>query len=264
MQVALSAVAPNPSESPLLRLALPAGISRAQDAEWCVIDAGNGWREVRFHDYAAIYRVPGLYEMLFHEHLNCASPAVVADDLIDALDAHDIGDLRVLDVGAGNGIVAEELATRGVEHIVGVDILPEAKMAAQRDRPRLYSAYHVADLTSPTGNVIDELGSGRFNAMTCVAALGFGDIPTSAFARAFAFVEVGGLVAFNIKEDFLNVLDSTGFGHLIRELVEKQIIKVVSQRRYRHRLGIDGEALYYIAVVAEKRAQAPKTALDAS
>ncbi len=56
--------------------------------------------------------------------------------------------LRVLDLGAGNGIMAEELRAVGAEHAVGVDILSEARDAAERDRPGLYADYLVADLTA--------------------------------------------------------------------------------------------------------------------
>ena len=50
-------------------------------------------------------------------------------------------DLRVLDLGAGNGIVAERLTEAGVGHIVGVDLLEEAAQAAERDRPDAYDDY---------------------------------------------------------------------------------------------------------------------------
>ncbi len=43
--------------------------------------------------------------------------------------------LRVLDLGAGNGVVGEELKKRGVSRLVGVDIITEAQAATERDRP---------------------------------------------------------------------------------------------------------------------------------
>ena len=62
--------------------------------------------------------------------------------------------LRVLDVGAGNGMVGEELDRMGARHIVGVDIIPEAKEAAERDRPGVYDDYFVVDLTDvPAGDL---------------------------------------------------------------------------------------------------------------
>lgn len=52
-------------------------------------------------------------------------------------------------MGAGNGIVAEELVNLGLDDVIGVDIIEEAKQAAFRDRPEVYSDYIFDDLTLP-------------------------------------------------------------------------------------------------------------------
>jgi SAM-dependent methyltransferase len=132
------------------RIALPdPSESYGQDAEWCLVEAEDGWSEVRFHDYDRIYRIPGLYERLFYDILRCCSPRVVCGMLRAELDRAgvDPSTLRVLDLGAGNGIVGAELRSAGVSRIVGVDIIPEAREAALRDRPDVYEDYHVVDMT---------------------------------------------------------------------------------------------------------------------
>ena len=48
--------------------------------------------------------------------------------------------LAVLDVGAGNGMVGEQLKCSGVKRSL-VDIIQEAKQAALRDRPGIYKEY---------------------------------------------------------------------------------------------------------------------------
>ncbi|HEV2787182.1 MAG TPA: class I SAM-dependent methyltransferase, partial [Solirubrobacteraceae bacterium] len=115
-----------------------------QDEEWCEVETADGQRRrIRFHDYAEIYNMPGLYERLFAERLDCTSPRVVTDLLGDAM--RDAGArperLSALDFGAGNGMVGELLAELSIGEIVGVDLLPEARDAAHRDRPGLYEAY---------------------------------------------------------------------------------------------------------------------------
>ena len=62
-----------------------------------------------FHDYDAIYDRPGLYEQLFYERLRCSSPEVVTTRLARALkhEGETLETHRVLDLGAGNGIVAD-------------------------------------------------------------------------------------------------------------------------------------------------------------
>src|ERR1700710_2839977 len=120
-----------------------------QDEEWCEIQVGGERRRIRLHDYAAIYDVPGLYEHLFAELLECSSPGVVCDLLGSELEKAgvDPAGLTGLDFGAGNGMVGEQLAELGIESLVGVDLLPEARDAALRDRPGLYEDYLAVDIT---------------------------------------------------------------------------------------------------------------------
>ncbi len=248
-----------PGEDDLL-VALPEpGISLSQDAEWCVVEVDGEWRRVRFHDYETIFSVPGLYEKVIYEILHCRSPRVVQQMILEALPKAGFApaDLRVLDVGAGNGMVAEELSEAGAEFIVGVDIIQEAADAAHRDRPGLYHAYHVLDLTDLSATQQRKLEEYRFNCLACVAALGFGDIPAAAFASAYNLIQPGGLIAFNIKQDFLTDGDDSGFSRLISRMTRDGILGLWNRQRYPHRLGTDREAIYYVAVCGRKTRDIP-------
>jgi len=227
----------------------------SQDEEWCEVIVDGEARRLRFHDYGEIYAIPGLYEHLFYERLKCQSPGVVGDLLADAVEAagQDTAALRVLDLGAGNGIMGEALSKRGFEDIVGVDISPEAGEAAERDRPGLYAGYHVCDLLSPPGDVRRDLERTRFGAMTSVAALGFGDVPPEVFETACGFVEDGGWIAFTIKQDFLDEADESGFEELLADMLETDGIDERGRRRYQHRLDSHGKPLHYVAIVGVKR-----------
>jgi SAM-dependent methyltransferase len=237
----------------------------SQDQEWCEVKIGDAVHSIRFHDYAEIYRIPGLYESLFYQRLKCCSPSRVVRLLGEVLKDHseDFTDLRVLDVGAGNGVVGDELHARRVDALVGVDIIPEAKEAAARDRPGVYDDYLVADLTELSEADDRRLRGASFNCLTTVAALGFGDIPDAAFIQALDLVETPGWLAFNIKQDFLEVCDPTGFSRLVRQLSDRNIICIEAYRRYRHRLSIGGEPLYYVAMVARKMRETPEDLLAA-
>jgi 2-polyprenyl-3-methyl-5-hydroxy-6-metoxy-1,4-benzoquinol methylase len=226
-----------------------------QDEEWLEVEHDGVKSRVLFHDYATIYSIPGLYERLFYDTLHCESPEAVCGLLSDQLEG-ELGEegLRVFDVGAGNGMVAEELARRGVDSIVGVDIIEEAKMAAERDRPGLYDDYLVLDLTDIPEDVRAELERRRFNCLITVAALGFGDIPPEAFTAAYDLVEPGGWIAFNIRSRFLAEDDEpTGFSKLIGRMEDEGRLEVLAERKYRHRISVTGEPLYYVAIVARKR-----------
>ena len=43
------------------------GAAVDQDEEWCEVRLAAGWRRIRFHDYHAVYSIPGLYEQLFYD-----------------------------------------------------------------------------------------------------------------------------------------------------------------------------------------------------
>ncbi len=243
-----------------VRVALPdPARSYAQDAEWFVVDTGDGWREIRFHDYALIYDIPGLYERLFYEILQCQSPPTVCRLLRAELDRAgvDPATLRVLDLGAGNGIMAEELRNAGVGYVVGVDLLPAAEQAARRDRPEVYAAYHVMDMSDLTDAEHEQLAGHRFNALACVAALGFGDIPPGVFREAFNLVADGGWVAFTIKDGFLSDADTSGFSALVKTLVEGGHLDLCASTTYQHRIATTGDPLSYRAVVGRKLSPAP-------
>jgi len=238
-----------------LRVALPRPQVRLeQDHEWCVVRVDGEWREIRFHDYGRVYEIPGLYEHIFRDLLKCGSPRIVRDLLEGEIRSsrRDADPLRVLDLGAGNGLMAEELTEMEAELIVGVDIIPEAAQAADRDRPGLYEKYFVLDMTRVTEGERRELSSYRFNGLTCVAALGFGDIPTLAFAEAYNLIAPGGWVAFNIKEQFLGNGDRSGFARLIEHMASEGVLSIRMRRRYPHRLAVNGEPIYYVAVAGRK------------
>jgi len=245
------------------RLRLPDnGARMSQDAEWCEIRENGSWRRVRFHDYGEIYERPGLYEYLFYDLLECQSPRRVVGLLGEVhadLDSKD--PLRVIDFGAGNGLVGKELRRIGAVEVVGMDILEEARAAARRDLPGVYSDYLVADMTAPEKLVDQRLRALRPNALTCVAALGFGDIPPRAYYNAASYVSIGGLLAFNIKEEFLDARYTYGFAEMMRQMLNGGVVRLEATRRYRHRNSAAGEPIFYTAMVATKLKEIPESML---
>ncbi|MBK1782927.1 class I SAM-dependent DNA methyltransferase [Prauserella cavernicola] len=249
-----------PSMNNKLQIRLPEHPERIdQDSEYCSVLLDGTWHDIRFHDYDRIFSIPGLYEQLFHDVLDCRSPDVVGKLLKEQIQADDVdaSSLRVLDLGAGNGLVGEQLRTVGAQHLVGVDILTEASDAALRDRPEVYDEYRVLDFTALSEQDTAALARHEFNTLSCVAALGYGDIPPAAFRSAFNLVGDGGWIAFTIKDRFLGDEDTSGFARLIRRCQEAGVLEVRSSERYRHRLDIKGDPLYYVAIVGVKKADIP-------
>jgi hypothetical protein len=145
---------------------------------------------------------------------------------------------------------------------VGVDIIPEAKAATERDRPYLYDAYYVTDFCNLSDADREEFASWSFNCLTTVAALGFGDIPPRAFAEAFNMIQPQGWVAFNLKDSFFNGSDTSGFSNLVRDLLFTNYLELYHLERYRHRLSLEGVPLYYYAIAGRKKADIPAEVLD--
>jgi hypothetical protein len=230
-----------------------------QDEAYFHIQERDALRKIRFHDYDKIYRIQGLYEQIFYDRLKCTSPEKVATILESSLKQSEdkLSELRVLDFGAGNGMMGEALKKHGVSRLIGVDIIPEAYEATIRDRPGLYDAYYVEDFTQLSEETRDDIASWQCDCMVTVAALGFGDIPTKAFIEAFNIIKTKGWIAFNIKETFFDATDESGFSKMIRELIFSKYLDVYHIERYRHRLSIEGEPLYYFAISGRKNADVP-------
>jgi SAM-dependent methyltransferase len=224
------------------------------DSTFFLLDAEGHRRTLRFHDYDQIYGIQGLYEQVFYDRLKCHSHSKISEILNVTLhqSQENFSELRVLDFGAGNGIMGEALKKHGVSRLVGVDIIPEAKRAAERDRPDIYDAYYVADFCALNEDDYEEFDSWSLNCLTIASALGFDDIPTQAFMTAYNIIEPKGWIALNIKESFLKKSDSTGFSRLMRELIFSEYLDLHHLERYRHRLSIEGKPLFYFVIVGRK------------
>jgi SAM-dependent methyltransferase len=236
-----------------------------QDEAYFYLQGSGSKRKIKFHDYDEIYQVPGLYEQIFYDRLKCNSPGKVASILEAAVkqSQENFSELRILDLGAGNGMMGEELKHRGVSRLIGIDIIPEAYDATIRDRPGVYDAYYVEDFTQLDVDKKEEIESWQCDCMVTVAALGFGDIPVKAFIEAFNIIKSEGWVAFNIKETFFDTRDESGFSKMIRELLFSNYLDVYYIERYRHRLSIEGEPLYYFAITGRKNSDVPDSFLQA-
>ena len=234
-----------------------------QDEVYFYLLDGESREKIRLHDYDRIYEVPGLYEQVVCERLKCQSPATVVDVLYSVSQSHQrFNEMRVLDLGAGNGMVGEELKKKGVSRLIGVDIISKAQSATERDRPGVYDAYYVMDFTQLSEDERDELNSWSLDCLISVAALGFDDIPAPAFLEAFNMIDQDSWVAFNIKETFLDRSEDSGFSHLIRELIFSEYLDLYHLQRYRHRFSIEGEPLYYFALGGKKTADVPPSFTD--
>jgi len=78
-----------------------------QNESFFYLHGTSNKRKIRFHDYDEIYQVPGLYEQIFYDRLKCTSPSKVTSILESSIkqSQDNFTELRVLDLGAGNGML---------------------------------------------------------------------------------------------------------------------------------------------------------------
>lgn len=246
------------------QIRFPDADSLDQDEEWCEVKIYEKWERIRFHDYNDIYNIPGLYETIFYRTLGTNSPYRMSEFLDSVLKEKDIKaqDLKVIDFGAGNGMSGEALQNIGVRTIVGCDLLEEAKKANWRDRPWVYADYLADDFTQLKPDTTKQLQNYKFNCLLTVAALGFGDIPPEAFYEAYNLVEEGGLIVFNIRDEFLKIKNRKGFSALIHYMIQEEKLEFELYRRYQHRYNVHGDPLYYVGIVATKHSHLTKKDLE--
>lgn len=227
--------------------------------EYFILVQDGREQKIRVHDYDTVYKIPGLYERVVSDMLGCVSQEVVPDLLVEAVAeaGHSPADLVVLDFGAGVGLVGAALARRGVRDIIGLDIVPEAEEAARRDYPGVYHAYYVEDICRLSPETRTELTRKSPNCLVCVSAMDIAHISPDVFRCAFNLIADGGWVAFNLKANFLQETDSSGFFKLISGSIENGTLQVNKEHTYCHRVLVDGTPMEYLALVGQKRNDIP-------
>jgi trans-aconitate methyltransferase len=224
---------------------------RAQQEESFVLAREDGSSErIVLHDYSKVYAVPGLYEEVVQHQLDCASPRVLAETLAEAVAAAgaSTADLRVVDIGAGNGVVGEELHARGAQVIAGTDGVEAARDAARRDRPELYEVYAIAGVDEFT---VEQLVADHgLNTLTSAGALGIGHVEIADVAQWWAAFPPGSWFAVTVP---LDVADPAGEDLLGVLTAAEPATEVVRQETFPHRRRMSGETITYSVIVARKR-----------
>jgi hypothetical protein len=229
---------------------------RRQGEEQFLLHRDGATERLVLHDYARVYAVPGLYEEVVQRRLECASPATVAAALVEA--AEDAGTqvdaLRVFDLGAGNGVVGEELRARGAVVVAGADGVAEARDAAHRDRPGLYDHYLVGE-TLDVDEVAGLVTSEGLTALVAAGAVGEGHVPISALERLWATFPPGSFLALTLKDGGPETADhdvADVDAMIERSTADAHPTRVVVRRRFRHRVSMAGNELWYLVLVATK------------
>lgn len=232
----------------------PEAISKIeQKDEWFYLSSKHNKEKIKLTEYDRLFNVPGLFEYIYTDKLRCRSPQIVSDMLFNAVikQEQDPAQLRVLDLGAGNGIIGEKLRKQGCSLIVGLDLLTEAKSAALRDRPGVYDDYLVANMASPRLRDMRKLKKFKFNAMITTAALGNDDGLTRAFLNTLTVLDTHAWIAFNVRDQILNFRDSSGYQTTIKKIIANDF-SLLKEKIYCHRLSLHGDEIIHHAFVGRR------------
>jgi len=226
----------------------------AQPEEALTVTWADGRAErMRLHDYGRVYAIPGLYEEVVQRRLECASPAVLAEALTAevARRGEDPAALAALDVGAGNGVVGEELRARGVAGtLVGMDTEPAAAPAAARDRPGLYAEYETGDLTELDLPALVERH--RLTALVGAGVVGLGHVSGAGLRRAWSAFPPGAWLAVTVAGDVLDPADGDLDEFVAALRAGDDGTEVVRLEPFRHRRRMSGEPIEYHVLVARR------------
>jgi hypothetical protein len=201
--------------------------------------------------YDRIYAVPGLYEHVVQERLQCRSPQVAAEGFLRGVAETRLqpSSLTVLDVGAGTGLVGDLLVRGGIRRMVGVDALPAAREACMRDRPGVYGAYLIGDLASGDSTLLAGLREQAPGGLVSAGAFGGTHAPPAALINALALLPSGAPVALTIDERWMDASDPDGFGVAVQRLIDQGDLEVVQRTRFKHRITTTGEPIFYELLV---------------
>jgi 2-polyprenyl-3-methyl-5-hydroxy-6-metoxy-1,4-benzoquinol methylase len=210
-------------------------------------------QKVLLHDYTVMYQNPGLYEYLCYQYLSYQAPRVLASLLIEQLTQAQeaVSEIQLLDLAAGSGLTARELAALGVESITGIDLYPEAGEAAQRESPDLYENYYVEDLAHVKKETSMALSKKGFNCLVCCSALPA--LPASAFVTAFNIIRPNAWIAFNVLKEIWEDSSAEGFFARHPWAVDRDVFELREQMYSLRRYTTHGRPLEEIIVVGTKK-----------
>lgn len=217
-----------------------------QDEETLIVTIDGREQSMRLHEYDRVYSIPGLYDEVLRR-LEYASPDKVAELLFAAPGVEPVK-LRALDLAAGNGLSADPLLAGGVGGLVGMDLIPEARDAALRDRPEAYAEYVAGDVGEP-GLVAGLVDGHGLNALTCAG--GLSHIPVEAFDVGWSSFPAGSWLVATAGEDLSDPYAGP-YGRYFTDEIGASRLGDVHTERFVHRKAMSGEPIEYTALRARR------------
>ncbi|XP_071095009.1 methyltransferase-like protein 27 [Haliotis cracherodii] len=153
----------------------------------------------------------------------------IAEGVADYFQADVRDSVRILDVGAGTGMLAEQLWPRGFRQIDGLD--PSTGMMTEAMKKRVYTDYYLEFMD---GHTITQLDTDSYNCLVAAAAFNTGLVPCAALLEITRLVKPGGLICFGIPDarftdvkEYINRLEP-----LMQQMEEDGLWQLLDKKHY--------------------------------
>ena len=135
-------------------------------------------------------RIASVYDHELAGPLDYRSPSAVADACARLLER----EARILDVGAGTGLLGEALVDLGFSKLDALDLSPA--MLAEAEHKGVYGTLREARLGDPLA-----VESGAYDAVVACGVLTTGHAPASCLDELVRITRAGGHVVFTLRSD---------------------------------------------------------------
>lgn len=106
--------------------------------------------------------------------------------------------IKIIDSGAGTGLIGVELKKLGYTNLYALDI--SAEMLKEAKKKEVYKEFICASLSE---RPILQIKTGQFDALICAGTLIRGLARSTAFSEMIRIVRIDGILCFNIWEGYL-------------------------------------------------------------
>ena len=144
------------------------------------------------------------YDQELEQDYGWQIPQLMADELSHLTTK----DGKVLDAGAGTGLVGQYLGSLGYNNLVAIDISNE--MLNQAREKGVYKEFHQMDL----GETLD-FPDNSFDAVVCAGVLTFSHAPAMSLREMVRVTKPEGFILYSLRTD---AFDSMGFDDIHKEL----------------------------------------------
>lgn len=198
---------------------------------------------IKSWEYSTIYSFPYLYRRLYCDLLNYQCVEVLGKLLFKHAPKK-INALHVLDVACGSGLMGKFLKENSpikIETLVGVDILPEAIMALNRDYPNIY------DKTLVVKDEVDLKSISNLSFNCLVISGGASHIQYEQVKKYIERINENGYVVFNLL-----IEDASGRREQILKWLNENLSFCESEI-YDHRKLVNGNIVRHEAFLYKKK-----------